>query len=69
MYIVIEIQKSDTVSTITNAPMEYNHANQKYHEVLSYAAVSNIPQHSVTMLADDGNIVKHETIFHEAADE
>ena len=69
MLIIIEIQKSNkgTVNIVT--PASYTdkaQAEQKYHNALSAAAVSNVDVHSVVMLSDTGERVKGETYYHGA---
>ena len=64
-YIVIEIQKSlidneVNVTQITTAHATRSEAEQKYHTVLSYAAVSGLLSHSATMLDEKGYYVKSE---------
>lgn len=69
MYIIIEIQKSNSGSVAIVPPASYsdrNQAEQKYHEVLSYAAVSSVDVHSVVMLSDTGDRIKGETYYHGA---
>lgn len=41
-------------------------AESKYHEVLSAAAISNLPMHSAALLAADGFQVMHQCYRHEA---
>ena len=65
MFIVMEIQKGVSVSTIVNTYETRNQAEQKYHTVLAYAAVSDVPQHSAVMLEDDGRYIKSESFDHE----
>lgn len=67
MYIVLEIQKqSDTqVATLTDSYAELSQAEQKYHTVLSYAAVSELPIHSAVLMDDSGYTLKNETYIHE----
>lgn len=65
MFIVMEIQKGASVSTIVNTYETRNEAEQKYHTVLAYAAVSSVPQHSAVMLDDDGSYIKSEVFVHE----
>ena len=65
MYIVIEIQTSDTVATIVNAYEDRNTAEQKYHQILSAAAVSEVPKHGAVMLTDEGVRLKGECYIHE----
>jgi protein-L-isoaspartate O-methyltransferase len=39
-------------------------AESKYHEVLASAAVSELPQHSATLLASDGREIMHQCYRH-----
>lgn len=64
-YIVIEIQKSlinneVNIAQITTTHPTRSEAEQKYHTVLAYAAVSGILSHSATMLDEKGYYVKSE---------
>ena len=64
-YIVIEAQTNNgTTVTIVNTYASFALAEQKYHLVLSAAAVSNVPIHSATMLTERGNLVKYECYDH-----
>lgn len=64
-YIVIESQTTDGVtSTIVNTYATFALAEQKYHLVLSAAAVSSVPIHSASMLTERGNLVKFECYDH-----
>lgn len=65
MFIVMEIQKGNTASTIVNTYDTRNEAENKYHTVLAYAAVSNVPKHSAVLLNDDGTYIKSESFEHE----
>lgn len=40
-------------------------AESKYHEVLAAAAVSELPQHSATLLTSDGRAVMNQVYRHE----
>lgn len=64
--IVIEIQHSNNgeTATICTTYKEQSIAEQKYHEVLSAAAVSAVNVHSAVMMDDDGCSVKRETYYH-----
>ena len=65
-YIVIEIQEN-TESIVATQNFIYhdrNTAEQKYHEILMYAAASALPSHAAVMLTSDGREVKHETYVH-----
>lgn len=65
MFIVIELQKSDTLSVLSDTYETRNQAEQKYHTVLAYAAVSEIPKHSAVLLDEDGTFIKSESFEHE----
>lgn len=65
-YIVIEAQTTNGVTaTIVNTYATYALAEQKYHLVLSAAAVSSVPIHSASMLTERGNLVKYECYDHQ----
>ena len=64
MYIVMEIQKSSTASTIVNTYNTLNEAENKYHTILAYAAISNVPKHSAVLLTEEGDYIKHECFEH-----
>lgn len=64
-YLVIEIQKSlvndqVTVAQITTVHPTRSDAENKYHTVLAYAAISGLLSHSATMLDEKGYYVKSE---------
>ena len=40
-------------------------AEAKYHEVLAAAAVSELPQHSATLITSDGRVVMNQCYVHE----
>ena len=42
-------------------------AEAKYHEVLAAAAVSELPQHSATLLTSDGRTIMNQCYRHEIA--
>lgn len=71
MYIVIEIQKSNdgTVAPILTTHPTRDEAEQKYHTVLAYAAVSEVNVHSATMLDDTGALIRNETYYHGSTEE
>lgn len=68
-YLVIEMQKQSdgTIAQITTAYTDRNTAEQKYHEILSFAAVSSIPIHTAVILGEEGNLIKKESYRHEEA--
>ena len=69
-YIIIESQTTNgTTSVGTVVKTNYNEAEQEYHRELMYAAVSAIPLHAVTMLTENGKMVKYEAYDHTPAPE
>lgn len=71
MYLVIEIQKMNNgqLAHLVTTHKEQPEAEQKYHAVLSAAAVSAVDVHSAVMLDDTGNRIKGETYYHGHAEE
>ena len=59
MFVVIEIQKNNNnqIATLVNAYENRNQAFQKYHSVLSAAAVSDLPVHSAVILTEEGFLI------------
>lgn len=67
MYIVAEFQSTgDTVAILTYTYTESNLAEQKYHEILSAAAVSSVPLHAASMMNEYGCVAKNEFYTHPA---
>lgn len=66
MYVIIELQTAadGTVGTIVQTAPNLNAADQIYHTMLSYAAVSEVYCHSVCMISADGTPIKHEGYWH-----
>lgn len=64
--IILEIQHSNdgTNATLVNSYTDQATAEQKYHQVLAAAAVSNVDVHSAVMLDDMGNRIKGESYYH-----
>lgn len=48
-----------------NATMARLKAESKYHEVLAAAAISELPQHSATLLTSDGRAIMNQCYRHE----
>lgn len=65
-YIVIEIQVNadGSVGTLIWHYTDEMQAQSKYHSVLASAAISNLPRHAATMLADDGSYIQHQCFEH-----
>lgn len=65
MYLVIELQKSgESLANICNAYADRGQAEQKYHSILSAAAVSSVDVHSAVLLLYDGTVLKKESYYH-----
>lgn len=65
MYVVLEIQKdNDTVATLVNSYATRNEAENKYHSILSAAAISEVDVHSALMCTDEGIPIKNEHYSH-----
>lgn len=66
MKVVIEIQKSgDTATPLVQLFTDDAQAKSRYHELLSIAAVSDVPEHSVILVSEEGNYMFHEKYTHE----
>lgn len=66
-YIVIELQTNSdgTVGNLVWAYTDRNQAEQKYHLVLSAAAVSSLPAHAAVLLTGDGRMLASQCYRHE----
>ena len=66
MYLVIEIQKTQAgqVSHIVTTHATQAEAEQKFHQILSYAAVTTLASHSATILTDNGYALRREFYEH-----
>lgn len=65
MKAVIEIQKSgDTATPLVQLFTDDAQAKSRYHELLSIAAVSDVPEHSVILVSEEGNYMFHEKYTH-----
>lgn len=67
MYVVVELQKSNdtTIASLVTTHQTLPEAESKFHQVLSYAAVSNIPLHSCVLLNEDAYVIKTQSYSHE----
>lgn len=64
-YVVIELQTSNgTTSVLTDSYTDKPAAEQKYHQVLSFAAVSEVQIHAVCIMTADGYVMKNEVYYH-----
>lgn len=64
MYLVLELQAGDTLSSIAASYSTLAEAEQKYHQILSFAAVSEIPIHSAILMDSSGYVIKRESYVH-----
>lgn len=69
MFIVMEIQSGDTTSTLVNSFENREQAENKYHNILAYASVSDVPIHSAVMLTAEGYYIKSEHYEHQLEEE
>lgn len=64
-FIVLELQKSNgDVATLINKYDTLAQAQSAYHQVLSFAAVSDVAYHSAVLMNDEGNTYYRETFSH-----
>lgn len=67
MYIIIEIQKSNSGTATIVPPVTHtdrNTAEAAYHTALAAAATSSVAVHSVVMLSDVGEKIMGQTYYH-----
>ena len=64
MYIVLEIQASDTIATTINSYEDRNTAESRYHQILAAAAMSTVPHHSAVLMNEVGNTIKSDSYTH-----
>ena len=65
MYILLELQTTNGItSVITTTHTSRDEAEQKYHQILSYAAVSSVEFHAASMLDPLGSLIKNECYNH-----
>lgn len=67
MYIVLEIQKDfeEQISVLANQFETSLQAENKYHTVLAYAAISKLASHAAILMDEYGNLIKKEFYVHE----
>lgn len=65
MFTVIELQTTNGVTAVlTEIFQNREQAEQKFHTVLSYAAVSSVDIHAVSILSADGFVLKNDVYYH-----
>ena len=66
-YIVIELQTtSDNVSTLTTQYDSLSQAESAYHQILVYAAISQVEWHGALLMNSQGSVYKQECFNHPA---
>lgn len=70
MFYIIEIQKSASgnYAHLVQTAETLNSAESKYYGVLQYAAISELPLHSVSLIGDDGMMYASKAYRHEGGD-
>ena len=70
MFIVLEVQTNadGTIGIIPTAFDNEAQTQNKYHTVLAYAAVSDLPKHTAFILTDDGYVIESRCYKHEVAE-
>lgn len=65
-YIVVELQTNanGVVGILSSAYEDRNSAENKYHTVLAYAAISELPAHAAVMLTNDGRLLGSDVYYH-----
>lgn len=64
-YIIIEMQTNDgPTAVLTEQKSDWNEACSVYFLKLSYAAVSNVKCHSVSLLSEDGEKLLSQSFEH-----
>ena len=70
VYFVFETQSDGTTgSAIPNSYANQGLAEQKYHEILSAAAVSQVAEHGALIIASDYSFIRQEVYKHTANNE
>ena len=70
-YIVIELQTNanGVVGNLVYSQTNRNEAEQKYHLILSAAAVSQLPAHAAVLITGDGRTLASQCYRHEEEEE
>ena len=66
MYYILEIQTNadETSGILTYSETDKNRALSKYHELLMYAAISNVYIHTVMIVTSEGRVVSVDSFKH-----
>lgn len=67
MFIVTELQTNgETTAVLTDVFTDEALANQKYYQILSFAAVSTVEIHAAAILNEYGGVLKNECFMHKS---
>lgn len=70
MLVVIELQTTNGVTALlTDTFNDRAAAENKYHAILSAAAVSSVEEHAAVMMDHKGFVIKNEIYYHPKASE
>lgn len=65
MIVVMELQTTGGVTALlTDTFDNRNAAENKYHTILSAAAVSNVEEHAAVMMDHKGFVIKNDIYYH-----
>lgn len=63
LFVVVELQRNgDQISNIVTYHNTLQEAQHKFHTVAAYAAISNVPLHTVLLFEDD-LMLMYEAVF------
>lgn len=67
-YLVLEIQvnSNGSVGNIVNAYETFETAESAFHQIVSFAVISNLPKHTVVLLDDNGAVYDVKSYIHNA---
>ena len=70
-YIILEMQTTNGTTSVLDPVVkaDRNAAEATYHNKLAYAALSNVHIHSVSMLTENGKVIRSEAYDHTPAPE
>lgn len=70
MFAVIEIQKNgENATPITTLFTDKEVAYNQYHTILAAAAISEVSEHSVVLISEEGSYMLHEKFIHNEGEE
>ena len=71
MYVILEMQTTGDSTAIVPpvSKKDRNEAESVFYQTLAAAAISKVPVHAVSLLRDDGTLVKSECYVHGGEEE